>query len=60
MSGSVRKLDQSFRRTASCLYSYVYAFRGIFTIFVTLSQLNHSAKGVRFPGASAGDPQKMS
>ena len=34
VSGSVRKLDQSFRRTASRLYSNVYAFRGIFTIFV--------------------------
>ena len=50
MSGSVRKLDQSFRRTASCLYSYVYAFRGIFTIFVIPSQLNHSAKGYVFRG----------
>ena len=50
MSGSVRKLDQSFRRTASRLYSNVYAFRGIFTIFVIPSQLNHSAKGYVFRG----------
>ena len=51
VSGSVRKLDQSFRRTASRLYSNVYAFRGIFTIFVIPWQLNHSGK---YPPAEPG------
>jgi hypothetical protein len=35
----------STSRTASCLNSSVYAFRGIFTIFVFPSQFSRSAKG---------------
>src|ERR1700747_1464436 len=44
-AASETRWPDSTRRTASCLNSSVYAFRGTFTIFVFPSQFNRSAKG---------------